>query len=138
MTLQQNEIYLVSFTAERGKLETETWFGCEPSHRAVPAIVVMAEKLEAEAKRKIDELWDEADRGEVNPWDTLTELSAEHFRAIAWLAALRNDRECTCMPDGSTTCEPCQVGAQVRYAYEKFINASDGDSSAVTEQDGKE
>ena len=96
--------------------------------KAQSAIYVMAEKLEKAAALRFDELFEDATRDTTSPWsDELIEAAGYHVRTCGWLASLRNNRECTCLPDGSTTCEPCKVEAQIRYAYEKFINASDGE-----------
>jgi len=134
--------YLITVTKENPRFG---WADLDEQNREhyaskpVSPLYVMAEKLEREAQRRLDELFEDATRDTTSPWsDELIEAAGYHVRTCGWLAALRNERECTCMPDGSTTCEPCKVDAQIRYAYEKFINASDGDSSAVTEQDGKE
>jgi len=98
------------------KLETETWFDQKPSHQPVPALLVKARKIEAQAKRHIDEYWDEAERTGVNPLDELTGVSEEHFRAIDLLNTVteyyNGAGECGCVTD-EQSCRFCKALAAV-------------------------
>jgi len=118
MTQLPNSFYLVTFTAERGKLETETFHDQRPSHREVPELLVKAERIEAEAKRRVDEAWDEAERTQANAWDLLNAISPTHFATIEWLNALKayyngdQGAECDCVtPEQS--CRYCKAMAAV-------------------------
>ena len=116
--------YLVTYklTNPRYMLETETFHDQQPSHPEVPELFIMAQKLEKAAALRFEEVFEDATRDIESPWsDELIEAAGYHVRTCGWLASLRNNRECTCLPDGSTTCEPCKVEAQIRYAYEKMI-----------------
>jgi len=105
------------------KLETETWHDQRPTHRPVPALLVKAELIEAEAKRKVDEAFDEAERTGANPWDTLILISPSHCATIGWLNALKEyyngQGECDCvLPEQS--CRYCRAMAAVsNYTFEE-------------------
>lgn len=117
--------YIVTYEKINNRLETETWHDQRPTHREVPALLVKAERIEAEAKRKADEAWDEAERTGCNPWDTLNAISPTHFATIEWLNALRayyngeQGAECDCVtPEQS--CRYCRAMAAVsNYKFEE-------------------
>ena len=86
-------------------------------------LVVKAEAVEAYYKAQIDACYDEAERDLTNPWDKL--IAIPHYRAIADLNTIKDyydgKLDCTCAPDGSTTCKLCAARAHVTYEYDKLI-----------------
>lgn len=117
--------YIVTFSKVNDKLETETWHDQRPTHREVPALLVKAERIEAEAKRRVDEAYDEAERTQANPWDALNLLTPSHYATIEWLNALKayyngdQGAECDCVtPEQS--CRYCRAMAAVsNYVFEE-------------------
>lgn len=106
-------------------IETETWHDCKPSHGAqVPPLLVKAERIEAEAKRRIDEAFEEAERTQANPWDALATISPTHGTTIEWLYALRayynGDLSADCDHGPDDTCRYCRAMAAVsNYQFEE-------------------
>jgi hypothetical protein len=119
--------YLITFSKVNDRLETETWFDQRPSHREVPELLVKAERIEAEAKRRVDEAYDRAERTGENVWDLLMAISPGHGITIGWLRDLRayyngeRGAECDCvLPEQS--CRYCKAMAAVtNYVFEEEI-----------------
>ena len=91
MTLQANEVYLITFTAERGKLETETFHDQRPSHRPVPEWLTEARAISKRTQQALDEFHDTA--GASTDW---TPEQAAEFETLlnARNAALEWERDC--------------------------------------------
>jgi hypothetical protein len=106
-------------------METETWHDQRPSHRAVPPLLVKAERIEREAKRRVDEAFEEAERMGISPWDALAEITPGHATTIEWLTDLRDyyngkqGAECACVTD-EQSCRYCRAMAAVsNYEFEE-------------------
>jgi len=117
--------YLITFSKVNDRLETETWFDQRPSHREVPALLVKAERIEKEISKKIDDLFDEAERNGTDPWPALYAVNPGKYEAIKWLTDLRayyngdQGAECDCVtPEQS--CRYCKAMAAVsNYTFEE-------------------
>lgn len=116
--------YIVTYEKINNRLETETWFDQRPTHREVPALLVKAERIEAEAKRRVDEAWDEAERTGCNPWSALALINPSHGTTIRWLDDLRayynGDQGADCDHGPDDTCRYCRAMAAVsNYKFEE-------------------
>lgn len=92
--------------------------------KAQPELLAKAERIEAEAKRKVDEAFDEAERMGANPWDALNLISPSHYATIEWLNALKayynGDEGADCDHAPDETCRYCRAMAAVsNYTFEE-------------------
>ena len=123
---QPNEVYVINWCKDN-----PTWAALDAANVADghyaskerKPLVVKAEAVEAYYKAQIDACYDEAERDQTNPWDKL--IAIPHYRAIADLNEIKayydGQADCTCAPDGSTTCKVCAAMAHVMSEYDKLI-----------------
>jgi len=119
--------YLITVTKENPRFGWADLDAANAEHyasKAVSELLVKAERIEAEAKRKVDEAYDEAERTGGNPWLALNLISPSHFATIEWQNALRayynGDEGADCDHGPDDTCRYCRAIAAVsNYVFEE-------------------